>query len=392
MVARVITPDTPQAPGRLRRILWQFFDRYLTSLSLVGMIGLLVLILLYPFIAFTVPSGHAAVLWKRFGGGTVLDPQLVLGEGFHLIFPWDKAFLYDLRLQSRNETFKVITKDGIGVSVSTTVRFSVPRKAVPALHQEIGPDYVRVVLVPEIGNKLREVIANYTAEQLYSTDRSAVQTEVIKRTEERLIEMEQTGVGSGYVTLYDALLLQIDLPEAVVAAIERKLSQYYLTQEYDFRIQREQKEAEIKRIQGEGIRNFQQTVGEGISESYLRLRGIDATVQLAQSSNAKTVIIGAGKDGLPLILNGAVSEPTPQLAQPTAGTRSEATTDPPAHAVAGTAATSQTGATSVTNRSTTGVEGPAQPSVPAKIVAALQDLFQTLGLSPERPIEQQDGR
>ena len=102
----------------------------------------------------------------------------------------------------------------------------------------------------------------------------------------------------------------IELPAAIVAAINRKTEQYYIAEEYKFRVEREKRESERKKIEADGIRDFQQTVSQGISESYLRWRGIEATLQLSQSTNAKVVLIGSGKDGLPIIL-GNVNTPLP---------------------------------------------------------------------------------
>ena len=112
------------------------------------------------------------------------------------------------------------------------------------------------------------------------------------------------------IILYDILVAGIELPAAIVAAINRKTEQYYIAEEYKFRVEREKRESERKKIEAEGIRDFQQTVSQGISESYLRWRGIEATLQLSQSTNAKVVVIGSGKDGLPIIL-GNVDAPAP---------------------------------------------------------------------------------
>jgi hypothetical protein len=136
--------------------------------------------------------------------------------------------------------------------------------------------------------------------------------------EDRLSEkmMEHEGEESYRVSmrdtiiLYDILVTGIELPAAIVAAINRKTEQYYIAEEYKFRVEREKRESERKKIEAEGIRDFQQTVSQGISESYLRWRGIEATLQLSQSTNAKVVVIGSGKDGLPIIL-GNVDSPAP---------------------------------------------------------------------------------
>ena len=116
------------------------------------------------------------------------------------------------------------------------------------------------------------------------------------------------------LNLIDTLILGIELPTAVVAAINRKIEQYYISEEYKFRVAREIRESERKKIEAEGISEFQQVVTQGISDSYLRWRGIEATLQLAQSNNAKIVIVGSGKDGLPIILgnvDGSSAPPPP---------------------------------------------------------------------------------
>jgi hypothetical protein len=129
---------------------------------------------------------------------------------------------------------------------------------------------------------------------------------------------EETETGEHYniplnamINLIDTLVLGMELPPTVVNAINRKIEQYYISEEYTFRVARERKESERKKIEAEGIREFQQIVSQGISDSYLRWRGIEATLQLAQSSNSKVVIIGGGKDGVPIILGNVDSPPAP---------------------------------------------------------------------------------
>jgi hypothetical protein len=121
------------------------------------------------------------------------------------------------------------------------------------------------------------------------------------------------------VILYDILVTGIELPPAIVAAINRKIEQYYIAEEYKFRVEREKRESERKSIEAEGIRDFQQIVSQGISESYLRWRGVEATLQLSQSTNSKVVVIGSGRDGLPVILGGAEPPAPPPAASARSG-------------------------------------------------------------------------
>ncbi len=307
----------PTTPARWRRVL----ERHLPSVVIYLMVATLVAVVLYPHMVVTVPSGQVGVLWKRFGGGTVLDPRKLKSEGFNLILPWNRVFLYDLRLQSFTEPYNAISSDGVSLTATVIVRFRLQRDAVPVLHQAIGPNYTQVLVQPGIGSLTRQVIAEYTAEQAYSTARQEIQDKIRNLVEERLSEkmMEHAGEEgeesyrvsmSATFILYDILVTGIELPAAIVAAINRKTEQYYIAEEYKFRVEREKRESERKKIEAEGIRDFQQTVSQGISESYLRWRGIEATLQLSQSTNAKVVVIGSGKDGLPIIL-GNVDTPAP---------------------------------------------------------------------------------
>src|SRR5712671_1873754 len=245
------------APSKWRR----FLESHLPSVVIYLMVATLVAVVLYPHMVVTVPSGEVGVLWKRFGGGTVLDPRKLKNEGFNLILPWNQVFLYDLRLQSFTESYNAISSDGVSLTATIIVRFRLQRDAVPVLHQAIGPNYEQVLVQPGIGSLTREVIAQYTAEQVYSTARQEIQDKIRSLVEDRLSEkmMEHEGEESYRVSmrdtiiLYDILVTGIELPAAIVAAINRKTEQYYIAEEYKFRVEREKRESERKRIEAEGI-------------------------------------------------------------------------------------------------------------------------------------------
>lgn len=322
MSAADLSLEAPPSRSRAGRMWYRFVERQLPSIAIYLMVATLVAVLLFPYVAVTVPSGEVGVLWKRFGGGTVLDPRSLKDEGLHFLWPWNEMFLYDLRVQSLTETYNAISSDGVSLTATINIRFRLKREAIPTLHQVIGPNYIKL-LGPEIASQMREVIAEFTAEQVYSTARQEIQDKIRERTVERLGSkmMEREGdEESTYniamrdtIILYDTLLFGIELPPAVVTAINRKTEQYYISEEYKFRIERERRESERKKIEAEGIRDFQQTVSQGISDSYLRWRGIEATLQLSQSQNSKIVVIGGGREGLPIIL-GNVDGPAPAAA------------------------------------------------------------------------------
>jgi prohibitin 2 len=325
MNSRVVSISDNRPTTRIHHAWWHFIERQLPMLVIYLLVVTLIGVILAPFVLVTVPTGNVGVLWKRFGGGTVLDPRYLKSEGMRITLPWNIVFLYDLRLQSVTETYNAISKDGINMSVTINIRFRLKRDAVPQLHQSVGPDYVKQLIDPEIGNRMREVIAEYTAEDVYSTKRSEIQDKIRKRAESMLGEKmvqggeseEDEGNAPYRIPLYamlnliDTLILGIDLPTPVVDAINRKIEQYYIAEEYRFRVAREIRESERKKIEADGISEFQRIVSEGISDSYLTWRGIEATLQLAQSKNSKIVVVGSGKDGLPIILGNANRSPPP---------------------------------------------------------------------------------
>jgi prohibitin 2 len=335
------TIDDLMPPPRKKRTWWRFVARHLPGLSFLILTALLITVVLWPYVVITVPSGHVGVLWKRFNGldlycwcwvgrGTVLDPRELREEGLHIIWPWDKLYLYDLRLQSSTQTYNAISKDGVNVKAQISVRYQLLHDPVAVLHKFIGPDYLNSVLNPEIGSQARQIISEYTAEEVY-TSRDQIQKQIRDASQRSLAAnlnklvqpeaMEQPDPRhyndflQNSIQILDTLVLSIELPPDIVAAINRQTEQYYMIQEYKFRVEREAEESKRKQIEADGIAAFQKTVSQGISESYLRWRGIEATLMLAQSPNAKIVVIGTGKDGLPIILGNADIPTVPPPAQ-----------------------------------------------------------------------------
>ena len=328
-------------PPPRKRGLWRFIARHLPGVSVLLMVASLTATVLYPYVVITVPSGQVGVLWKRFNGfdaycwcfvgrGTILDPRQLRNEGLHVVWPWDKLFLYDLRLHSTTQTYNAISKDGVSVAAQISIRFQLMHNSVGVLHKFIGPNYLASVVSPEIGSQAREVISQYTAQEVY-TSREAIQEKIRNNSQKSLgtnlnslvqpAAMEQPDPKNyndflqNSIQILDTLVLSIELPPPIVAAINRQTEQFYQIQEFKFRVEREAQESKRKQIEANGIAAFQRTVSQGISDSYLRWRGIEATLLLAQSTNTKIVIIGNGKDGLPIIL-GNVDTPASSGAGP----------------------------------------------------------------------------
>lgn len=302
-----MTPQRPTAPHppttnelgpRLRRVR----RRERLYLELLLLVLLLVFAFMIPAIFFTVPSGHVGVTWSRFFGGTVTDE--VKSEGMRMKWPWNKVFIYDLRLQQMSEEIETLSEDGLRLQVETTVRYRLDRRYVALLHKHVGPDYRTTLLAPELGAQVRNELSRFEPEEIYSEERAAIQERIVLRLRTLGSVAHLPGHMSEFLYVEDVMLRRIVLPHPVREAIEDKLAQRHMMLEYDYRILKEEKEALRKAIEAEGIRTFQNIVASGISEPYLKWKGIDATLELARSPNAKVVVIGAGTDGLPIILGG----------------------------------------------------------------------------------------
>lgn len=256
-------------------------------------LGIFILVLPFVFSSCkTIEAGHLGVLFRPFGGG--VDTKQTYGEGFHLIAPWNSLIEYDVRLQEKEEAMDVLARNGLNIHIDVSVRFAPVASELPLLHREIGPDYMEKIVLPQIRASTRKVIGKYLPEELYSTKRDQIQEEIYHETDSLL--------RAKHIHLDAVLIRSVKLPQSIAEAIERKLRQEQEAMEYEFRIQKEQKEAERKRIEALGIKQFQDIVSSGLNPYLLRWKGIEATQALANSQNTKIIIIGSPKDGLPLIL------------------------------------------------------------------------------------------
>ena len=289
--------DTPPAPRRRRW--WGMLGRNLPGLSIVLMATLLLGIVLWPYMVITVPSGQVGVLWQRFLGfdtycgcfvdrGTMLNPRELREEGLHVIAPWNRLFLYDLRLQSKSDVYHAISKDGVSVTAQINIRYQLLHDSAGVLHKFIGPNYFDTILSPEIGAQARDVISKYSAQEVY-TSREKIQQEIRDNAQRILSEklnklvqpaaMEENDPQhyndflASSILILDTLVLGIDLPPEIVAAINRQTEQYYMIQEYKYRVQREAEESQRKMIEANGIEAFERTVSQGISDSVSALAG-----------------------------------------------------------------------------------------------------------------------
>jgi regulator of protease activity HflC (stomatin/prohibitin superfamily) len=301
-------PGSDQNPRRDRRGSW--WERNDINFAISVFVFVFLIIVLWPTIFVNIQSGHAGVYFSLLFGGT--DTTSVRGEGFQLKLPWDTIFDYDIRLQQVPYEFSVISGDGLQLQIRVSVRCRPLRQRLAFLQKDIGPDYVQKIVIPQTQLALRTVAGSYSAEKLYSTSRGILE-EAMDKTIERL-----TGK---YILIDQILITGVYIPEALKRAIEAKLTEQQNVIQYDYVLGVAKKEAERKRIEAEGIRDFQKIVTPGISPNFLRWKGIEATLDLAKSANAKVIVIGA-QNGLPLILDTSSALPSasptqvPLLPQP----------------------------------------------------------------------------
>ena len=276
-------------------------------LIITGAVATLLLIFLWPSIVISIKPGELGVLYARFRGGTQL--QHTYEEGIHFIQPWNIMYIYDVRVQEETQNIDVLTVDGLTINVQISLRFQIIRDRLPNLHQEIGPHYRDKVVIPIMNSAVRQTIGSYRPDDLYSTARQELQDQMLVDAVEEM--------GRIPVLIQGFVVKSITLPEVLREAIERKLiaEQDYLR--YKYILLEAQQEARRKTIEGEGIKAYQTLVNENMTQNFLRYEGIQATKELATSSNAKMVVIG-GKDGLPVILN--TDSPTGAGAPDTANT------------------------------------------------------------------------
>ncbi len=244
--------------------------------------------------AVNIGYGEAGVVWKRFGGGTVTDKP-ALGEGFHIVAPWNKVYVYDIKQQEEFESgMRVLSSNGLEISLDVSVLYQPKIDELGLLHQTKGENYLNVVIVPEIRAVARSVIGRYTPEQLYSTKRDAIQNEIYEETRAKVNEQ--------HVQINSVLVRDVTLPSSIKEAIQRKLTQEQEALEYEFRLVKALQEAEKVRIEAEGKATANKILNASLTRNILLEKGIEATLQLSESPNTKVIVIGGGEDGLPIIL------------------------------------------------------------------------------------------
>ncbi|NQV52619.1 MAG: prohibitin family protein [Flavobacteriales bacterium] len=242
----------------------------------------------------TIDSGQAGVLYRKFAGG--VDTTETFSEGFHIIAPWNTMFIYEVRQQEIFEQMSVLSSNGLDIKLDASLWFQPKYNYLALLHKEKGGNYIERIIMPAVRSATRSVVGRYTPEQIYSSKRDVIQEEIFQETK-RIVDDQ-------YLQVNSVLVRDVTLPTTIKEAIERKLRQEQESLEYEFRLEKATKEAERQEIESEGKATANRILSQSLTDKILREKGIMATLKLAESPNAKVVVIGSGDGGLPIILNG----------------------------------------------------------------------------------------
>jgi regulator of protease activity HflC (stomatin/prohibitin superfamily) len=256
----------------------------------LGVAAFLIVIMLFSSVA-KVGTGHVGVL-TLFGRVT----GEMLPEGIHLINPLKTNNEMSIQTQTIKESASVPSSEGLVMNLDTSLIYHVDPAKASDVYQKIGPAYESVLIEPNLRAAIREATASHSANALYTGEREMVAKQIYDQLASLL--------GQRGFIVESILLRDIQLPATLKASIESKQQAEQEALAMSFRLQKETQEAQRKRIEAAGIRDFQQIVAQGISPQLLEWKGIEATENLAKSANSKVVVIGNSKNGLPLILGG----------------------------------------------------------------------------------------
>lgn len=238
-----------------------------------------------------VTTGHVGVV-TMFGRVT----GTMMGEGIHLVNPLARVHELNIKTQEVKERAAVPSKEGLIMGLEASVLYHLQPDRAADVYQKVGVNYADVLLAPNFRSAIRTVTAANLASTLYSDARESVARQILGDL--------QAQVQPRGIVIENVLLRDLQLPETLKQAIEAKQQAQQEAQRMEFVLQRERQEAERKRVEAQGIKDFQNVVSEGISDKLLEWKGIEATVELARSANAKLVVVGNPKTGLPMIFSG----------------------------------------------------------------------------------------
>jgi regulator of protease activity HflC (stomatin/prohibitin superfamily) len=314
---------------------WGEFGAYLRRnrpyLILFGLVLAFITIFEAPHMYVVVHPGEIAVEYKLFLQGTITDR--LFGEGIHFIWPWNRMYVYNTRIQEAGQNLSVLTKDGLEVTISLSIRYHPELTMIGVLHQQIGPDYANTIAIPEVDSAVRTSVGEMTIEELYggvretsqvvsatsgaagtpnsaavATGLTAATAAGVTTAQTLAVSEDTTLIGAinkavdqaakKYVLIDNVIITRIKVPDYVQAAIQKKIEQQQVAETTNYKVQESMLQIQV--ANNEAQRNL--TLSKSLTPEILRLRGIEATEKLANSANSKVIVVGNGPNALPVIL------------------------------------------------------------------------------------------
>jgi len=265
-----------------------YWERHTLGITMSFLVFVFFLALFWKSIFISIDSGEQGIRWSGLTG-TKLEEYY--GEGLQVIWPWDKMYIYNTRIQTKSDTMQILTAEGLSIRVEFVYRFFALTDSIPVIHKMLGPNYALSYVAPEVQAASTSIIGNYTPEQLYKISTLVIQSTIKYYLNKQLIQRN--------IVIDDYLIKKLSLPEIVAQSIEKKMVAAQLSYEFDYKLEVEEKERKRKSIEAEGIRSF-----EDISRiPILKWKGLEVTSEFAKSPNSKIILMGTSEKGLPLLLN-----------------------------------------------------------------------------------------
>ncbi|MEA3494731.1 MAG: prohibitin family protein, partial [Bacteroidota bacterium] len=241
-------------------------NQKLTKVLVIVGVVIVVLLIFSSSMFITLQPGEKGVVFKRFSGG--LDKENVQSQGFHVIAPWNKMIVYNVRQQQTIEKLDVLSSNGLDIKIDVSLWYYPVHNKIGYLHDEVGTDYLSVLVIPGVRASTRNIIGRYTPEEIYSTKRDEIAGEILKETKKKLADR--------HIFVKDVLIRSISLPPKIKSAIEKKLKQEQESLEYKFKLEVAKKEAERKKVEAEGIKQAQLIITKSLTDKLLKWQGIEA--------------------------------------------------------------------------------------------------------------------
>ena len=259
-------------------------------------------------VVIIIPAGHLGVIYSPFHGGVQLDT--LVQEGLNIIPPWHTVTTYDTRILINTMVLKVLTKDQVNSEVKMSFQYQLNRDTLPLLHKYIGSSYLDKIVLPQLQGQTRLMFAKFISSEAFTSKLESITSDIVISTENVILDkLGPPGLTNIRLLLIASLQVEsVIYPPEIDAAIKNKIVESQNVETAGYKNQATKIEADRKVIEAGGIKSFQDIVNAGMTDNYLKLRGIEATERLAASQNSKIVIFGSSSSGLPLILGNDATE------------------------------------------------------------------------------------